>query len=82
MVLVPCLYCGWQKHIKALIQLLGNFEIPSMAIDYDSKDKNHEKELDEINEIKDKLFELPRRVDMGDIEVRSALNASTSCYRI
>ncbi|MHA2855110.1 AAA family ATPase [Paenibacillus lautus] len=44
-------------------------------IDYDSKDSKHDKELDQIKEITDNIFELPRHVDMGDIEGYVCLHA-------
>lgn len=66
---ISVINAGGKNNIKALIQLLKNFDIPSAAmIDYDSKDKKHEEELDQIKEITDNLYELPRHIDMGDIE--------------
>ncbi|MDG0789980.1 hypothetical protein OMP38_03250 [Cohnella ginsengisoli] len=73
---VSVINAGGKNNIKALIQLLGNFNIPSVAvIDYDSKDKKHEKELEQIKAVTDNLYELPRHVDMGDIEGFVCLNA-------
>lgn len=66
---ISVINAGGKNNIKALIQLLKNFDIPSAAmIDYDSKDKKHEEELNQIKAITDNLYELPRHVDMGDIE--------------
>lgn len=66
---VSVINAGGKTNIKAFIRLLNNFGIPSAAvIDYDSKDKNHEDELEEIKTICSSLYELPRTPDMGDIE--------------
>lgn len=66
---ISVINAGGKNNIKALIQLLKNFDIPSAAmIDYDSKDKKHEAELEKIKAISDNLYELPRHDDMGDIE--------------
>lgn len=66
---VSVINAGGKTNIKAFIRLLNNFGIPSaVVIDYDSKDKDHEEELNEIKMICSDIYELPRIPDMGDIE--------------
>lgn len=66
---ISVINAGGKTNIKAFVRLLNNFEIPSVVvIDYDSRDENHEDELQEIKDICPKVYELPRTPDMGDIE--------------
>ncbi|MFD5021073.1 ATP-dependent endonuclease [Paenibacillus sp. NPDC058367] len=66
---VSVINTGGKNNLKAFVQLLNNFEIPSVAmIDYDSVDENHEKVIKEIKEECSAFYEIPRNTDMGDIE--------------
>ncbi|MDQ8734206.1 AAA family ATPase [Paenibacillus sp. LHD-38] len=66
---ISVINAGGKNNIKAMIKLLENFGIPSVAvIDFDAKDKKHETELEELKAISANVYELPRAVDMGDIE--------------
>jgi putative ATP-dependent endonuclease of OLD family len=66
---VSVINAGGKTNIKAFVRLLNNFGISSVVvIDYDSKDENHEYELEEIKQICPYVYELPRVPDMGDIE--------------
>lgn len=66
---ISVINAGGKNNIKAMIKLLDNFGIPSVAvIDFDATDKKHEAELAQLKAVSENVYELPRTADMGDIE--------------